>query len=150
MNTEHWIPRNAVWIRRSLSEFHEIDYALNWFDYWIGSLVPAKESGVHCELLVKSWLLWPQWSANNFEAQVSSSRSINMTCQHKDTTRRQWMKCQELQVEVQQVQRTATGAGLVPYAVPAPRSPSAHDWNSSWSPQSPHSPGERRRKQKKT
>lgn len=26
----------------SLSEFHEIEYALNWCDYWIGSLVPTK------------------------------------------------------------------------------------------------------------
>lgn len=26
----------------SLSEFHEIEYALNWCDYWIGFLVPTK------------------------------------------------------------------------------------------------------------
>ena len=40
------IRSQSKWTRNgmlsSLSEFHEIEYALNWCDYWIGFLVPTK------------------------------------------------------------------------------------------------------------
>lgn len=53
MNTE----RNAVlvvWI-----SWNRICFELMW-------LLNRLFSGVHCELLIKSWLLWPQRSANKF------------------------------------------------------------------------------------